>query len=187
MKKVQLLPEQLEIIKRRKATLEVQIKEIHECLLTGDSKLVSSSDRQGFDGIPDLASFQELSRLRNELSELNETIRNAEIVEAYDYEKIEVGTRFIVTLKKKNQMVTSKHILVDGVEHILELLSSEYKPVSINSPFGQAVRSKKANEVITYVSMDAGLVMGLIDTIIPVNEKNISENGHQLTKQKDEN
>lgn len=182
MKKVQLLPEQLKIMESKIKELETQIKEIHQCLINGDSQCISSSNRQGFDGIPDIVSFQELSRLKRELNDLEETIRNAEIVKEYDCEKIEVGTKFVVTLKKKNQMVTAKHILVDGIEHILELLSSEYKPVSINSPLGQAVRSKKTNDVITYVTMNDGLVIGLVDSIVLENEKTISENGNQLTK-----
>ena len=143
MGSIKLLPEQLEQIKTRVSELEHQISELRESLLKSDTQVMRYSGGEGFDGIPDLATFGQLSIAKQELVELTETLRNAEVISEYNNEQIEVGTRFVVTIKKENRASTEKLILVDGGQHILDLLSSEYKPVSIASPFGQAVRSKK--------------------------------------------
>lgn len=182
MEKVKLLPEQVKYIEERVKELEEHIKEIRECLVNGDSSHVFSSDNQGFDGIPDLASFNELGRAKAELAELTKILRTAEIVKGYNEEQIEVGTKFVATLKfAKQGLITEKYILIDFSLNP-KLNIDEYKPVSVNSPFGMAIRSKKANETILYATPNNEAVVGLIDEIIPAQQIARSENIIKLAK-----
>jgi len=174
--------EQVAYIEGRIRELEREIKEIRDCLTNGEQSRGFASNTQGFDGIPDIASFNALGRARNEFRELEQLLRNAEIIREYNAEQIEVGTKFVATLKfSKTGLKTEKYILIDFSLNP-KLSFDEYKPVSVNSPFGMAIRSKKMNETILYATPDNDVVVGMIDEIVPSAEKAHSENIIQLAK-----
>ena len=182
MEKIRLLPEQAKNIQERIVFLKSHIETLREYLENGDSKTLMSSQNQGFNGLPDVVTFNELSRTKEELEKLEETLRNAIIIEDFSEGQIEVGTKFVVTLKYGNNVKTAKHVLVDGGQHILELLSSEYKPISVKSPFGQAVRSKKLNDVFMYCTPANEVYVGMIEEIVPELEKTCSNDDKILVK-----
>lgn len=182
MENIKLLPEQVKSIQERIGFLKSHIETLRQYLANEDRKVLTASQNQGFNGLPDVVTFNELSRTKDELEKLEETLRNAIIIEDFSEGQIEVGTKFVVTLKSGNSVKTAKHVLVDGGQHILELLSSEYKPVSVKSPFGQAVRSKKLNEVFMFCTPSNEVYVGMIEEIVPELEKTCSNDDKQLTK-----
>ena len=181
MENIRLLPEQVKNIQERIEFLKSHIETLREYLANEDRKVLAISQNQGFNGLPDVFTSNELSRTKEELEKLEETLRNAIIIEDFSEGQIEIGTKFVVTLKHGNNVKTTKHILVEDGQHILEILSSEYKPVSLKSPFGRAVHSKKLNEGFTYSSSN-GVYVGMIEEIVPELEKTCSNDDKKLVK-----
>ena len=130
----------------------------------------------GFDDLPNYEMYQSNARLRQEISELRDTLSHAEVGEV-STEEIGLGSKFVATLNDLDgEIITKKYTLYSGVFMALDQ-NTEFTLVSINSPFGKAVISKKVNDKFSYVTPGKIVVSGVIDEIV-------SEKVEEAPKQK---
>jgi transcription elongation GreA/GreB family factor len=138
----------------------------------------------GFDDLPDFETYASNERLRDEIREIKRTLEFAEIDEVSN-EEIGLGSKFIATLNDlSGKIVTEKYTIYAGLFLALDP-EAEYTLVSVNSPFGKAVLTKKVNDEFSFVTPDKIVISGVIDEII--NEKELEDKPKQLVKKDKKN
>lgn len=164
-----LTKQEVEFIKKRKVTLEKQLKD--SCSQLGSSGKLDMISGGEYDHLEDYSLQDEVRRLRGEISDLNLALSSSEVVEEPNNESVEVGTKFIATVTEFGKdSQTSKYILI-GQAFLLNLDDLEYRPVSVGSPFGQAVLGKSCGEEVVYVTPNCKKFHAIIDEIICEKEK----------------
>jgi len=169
MKKVKLIPAQVECIKQRIGKLEEAIAKSRENLKNQERRSIGLN---AFDNIADavtLNSFYEISNLKQEKEDLENLLENAQIVTKPNTNKIEIGTRFVATLQfSEGNIETDEYVLIDSENYLTELFQMDPDTyyVSINSPLGAAVVNKKANDVIVYTVQNKNRISGMIESIV---------------------
>ena len=174
------------VTKEEKAYLEERLVQLEEQMASSNATIKDQGFRPafcsgdgGFDDLPNYEIYQSNARLRQEISELRDTLDRAE-VEEVSTEEIGLGSKFVATLNDLDgEIVTRKYTLFGGVFMAFDQ-NTEFALVSVNSPFGKAVISKKVNDKFSYVTPGKIVVSGVIDEI--VSEKEIEEAPKQKIK-----
>lgn len=174
------------VTKEEKAYLEERLVQLEEQIADSNATIKEEGFRPafcigdgGFDDLPNFEMYQNNARLRQEISELRDTLDSAE-VEEVSTEEIGLGTKFVATLNDLDgEVVTRKYTLFGGVFLALNQ-NTDFTLVSVNSPFGKAVISKKEKDEFSYVTPGKIVVSGVIDEII--SEKEVEEEPKQKIK-----
>lgn len=164
------------VTREEKAYLEKRLKELEaqaakstEALRDQDIRPAFCSGNNGFDDLPNYEIFENNARIRNEISEIRDTLNHA-VVEEVSKEEIGVGSKFVATLNDLDgEVVTKKYTLFGGIFMALDQ-ETEFTLVSVNSPFGKAVMSKKAKEEFSFVTPGKVVVSGVVDEILTQKE-----------------
>ena len=171
--------EEKEYLERRLKELEVQAAKSTETLRDQDFRPAFCSGNNGFDDLPNYEIFENNARIRNEISEVRDTLNRA-VVDEVSTEEIGLGSKFVATLNDLDgSVVTKKYTLFSGIFLAFDE-KTEFTLVSVNSPFGKAVLSKKVNDEFTFLTPDKIRISGVIDEI--VSEKTIEDAPKQLVK-----
>ena len=170
--KKKLTKEEKVYLEERLVQLEEQIANSNETIKDQGFKPAFCSCEGGFDDLPNFEMYQNNARLRQEISEVRDTLDNAE-VEEVSTEEIGLGTKFVATSNDLDgEVVTRKYTLFGGLFLAFDQ-NTDFILVSVNSPFGKAVISKKEKDEFSYVTPDKIVVSGVIDEII--SEKEIKD------------
>lgn len=164
------------VTREEKAYLEKRLKELEaqaakstEALRDQEIRHAFCSGNNGFDDLPNYEIFENNARIRNEISEIRDTLNHA-VVEEVSNEEIGVGSKFVATLNDLDgEVVTKKYTLFGGIFMALDQ-DTEFTLVSVNSPFGKAVMSKKAKEEFSFVTPGKVVVSGVVDEILTQKE-----------------
>ena len=173
---MKITKEEKESLEQRLAYLQEQESQSSSLIRDNGFKPAFCSGNNGFDDLPNFEIYSRNARLRREINELRDTLNEAE-VEEVSTEEIGVGTKFVATTNLEGTVNTKKFILFGGVSLNFD---KEFTLVSVNSPFGQAVVSKKVGDEFSYKTPENRIVSGVIDRI--VSEKEIEEQPKQLMK-----
>lgn len=158
---IRLLPEQVTEIQQQIDLLTSSLKE--DVQYMKDNNRASGTGCQGFEFVPDYMPLAELNRTKQELSKLKSILNLAVVVSEYDDTKVNIGTRFTVTLDFNGEMDTQEYVLVE--QNVAPILK-DVKYISITSPLGEAVYNKQVNDAISYsIPNGSMLVKGLVESI----------------------
>lgn len=124
-----------------------------------------------------LNNKNEKIELQVEIDKLKGIINNAVIIENYNENVIEIGTRFEATVNYGNEKETDEYILIQSREGYKDEKNAILAMIS--TPFGSAVLGRTVGSEFEY-NAHGQIFKGVINKIIP-NEK-VEEKGNQKTK-----
>ena len=146
---------ELETVQRPKAIEEVTIARGH-----GDLS-------ENFEYI---AARTELQRINRRIAEINGVLVYARTITKIATDSVDIGTRFIATSIRNGAVDTKMYELVGYVDLNMmnEVIADSSKPipVTVNSPFGKAIRDKKAGEAYAYIDVERNQVTGEVVSIM---------------------
>ena len=173
--------EEKEYLESRLTELTAKEFEVNEKMSLNSFKPISFILGSGYDDIPDFDGYADSERLRMEINQVKKVLEDAE-VSCVSGDAIGVGSRFVVTSNDlSGETITEKYTLSAGL--LVDFgEDDEFGFLSVNSPFGQAVLNKKANDRFSFVTPGKVVISGIINEVI--NEKNF-EDGPKLLVKKD--
>jgi len=171
-----LLPSQIAKINEKINDLENKIEELKNNNKGVSGSIYSAKDKATADVVdPELSRV--IKEIEDEISELRTLVNEALVIDNYNDEYIEIGTRFEATINYLGETETEEYILIqsrigyqDEKNAVLAMISS---------PFGSAVLGRTVGSEFEYKS-NGQSIKGRINRIIP-NEK-VEEKGNQKTK-----
>lgn len=116
-----------------------------------------------------IAAREELRNLTKKISEIKGLLAYAKTVSTVSHDTIDIGTCFNATVISKGVSATNRYELVGYVD--LNKINAALEnnapiPVTIGSPFGKAIRDKKAGEGFEFVDADNNRVIGEVVSIV---------------------
>ena len=162
---IYLTQENLDAIQRELAILEGETltKAIAEVTIArGHGDLNENFEYQ--------AARTELARVNRRIAEIKGILVYAQTITKIATDSVNIGTKFIATTIRNGVVNTKMYELVGYVDlkTITQAIDDNSKPipVTVNSPFGKAVRDKKAGEAYDYVDVDRNRVTGEVVSIM---------------------
>lgn len=115
------------------------------------------------------AAREELRAINKKIAEIKGLLSYAQAVTTVSTDKVDIGTCFNATLISNGVSATNCYELVGYAD--LDKVTAAINdgkpiPVTIESPFGKAVRDKKVGEGFTYVDANQNQVTGEVTSIV---------------------
>lgn len=164
--------EEKDYLESRLTELTAKENEVSEKMNLYNYKPIGFIIGSGFDDIPDFEGYADSERLRMEIKQLKKVLDTAE-VSCVSGDEIGIGSKFIVTSNDlSGETITEKYTLSAGV--LVDFgEDDEFGFLSVNSPFGQAVLNKKANDSFSFVTPGKVVISGVINEVI--NDKKLED------------
>ena len=116
------------------------------------------------------AARSELERINRRIADLKRVLIYAKTITEVATDSVDVGTCFIATSIRNGAVATNIYKLVGYVNLSMmnQVIDDKSKPipVSVNSPFGKAIRDKKAGDAYAYIDVDHNQVTGEVVSIV---------------------
>jgi len=171
----QITNEELIYLKQKLEILEEQYNKINDVVKDSDDRpLYCGVD--GFESTPDYLLYDIRNELHSKIRELKQTISESMVVAEISDDTVELGSKFYATVDGEKDL----YMLYGGIYNP-DFDDCEFIPVSINSPFGKAVVSKKVGDDFSFVTPKKVTVKGVVDEIVVKNVKEDSKD-KQLKK-----
>lgn len=180
MSSKKLTKKEHEYLVKRLEELEKLASQSSKDLQDSDFRVAFCCKNSGFDDLPNYEMYTNENRIHSEINEIRATLNASEIIEQISTEEIGIGTKFVATANGLDGVVrTRKYTLFNGLFMPSE---SEFILVSVNSPFGQAVLTKREKDEFSYVTPDKKVISGVVDEIISEKDKDKENLPKQLIK-----
>jgi transcription elongation GreA/GreB family factor len=162
-KNTKLLPSQIEKIQNKIQKLKNERKQLIESMKDDLNGFVFS--QQDTSGTPASGIKAEYDLIEKRIQELEELLKNAELLVSYDENKIDIGTHFTATLDFDGEIETDEYILVET----RDVKGNDAIYITKDSPMGNVVFGKSIGDTFNY-KLPTMTVVGFIEDIIPKEE-----------------
>lgn len=116
------------------------------------------------------AAREELKKISRKIAEIKGILAFAKTITDVSTDSVDIGTCFVATSIRNGVLDTKTYELVGyaDLKRIVESIkdSSKPSPITVDSPFGRAIRDKKAGDVYVYVDAENNKVSGQIVSIV---------------------